>query len=192
MKTKIMALVGILFIVASIVVAVDPWEEDAAAKSIEWNLTLTGPNGAQEILSYDRITHLPSYEGFGGYFTTTGLVYGPYQVKGILLTDLCDLVGGVTSSDGVFVSATDGYSTVFDYDRLTGDFDTYDPSTMKIAPHGESRLVLMYEQDGQPLSYDDGQPLRIARIGPDDKLLIEGQYWVKWVNKIEVEALNAD
>jgi hypothetical protein len=189
MNTKILALIGILFIISSIVVVVNPWEQEAAGKSIDWKITLAGPNGAQEIVSYDEITHLPAYEGFGGYFTTTGLVYGPYKVKGVLLTDLCNLVGGVTPSDGVFVSATDGYSTVFDYDRTMGSFDTYDPSTMKVVPHGESRMVLMYEQDGKPLSYDDGRPLRIARIGPDDKLLIEGQYWVKWVNMIEVEKL---
>ncbi|MDD5093575.1 MAG: molybdopterin-dependent oxidoreductase [Dehalococcoidia bacterium] len=189
MKTKIIAAVGILLILASVLVYLEPWEEDTNGDDIDWQLNITGPNGAQEILSYDEIKHLPAYEGFGGYFTTTGLIYGPYEVKGVLLTDLCDLVGGVTPEDVVFVSAIDGYSSVYDYDRVLGNFDTYDPDTMEVVSHGESRLVLMYEQNGKPLSYDDGQPLRIARIGPDDKLLIEGQYWVKWVDGIEVEKL---
>lgn len=186
MKTKILAFIGILLIIASIIVVVDPWEGDVSG-TIEWNLTLTGPNGMHKILSYDEITNLPSYEGYGGYFTTTGLVYGPYKVKGVLLSDLCDMVGEISPLETVFVSATDGYSSVFNFNQVMGEFDTYDPVTKRIVPHGDSRLVLMYEQNGKPLSYDDGQPLRIARVGPDDKLLIEGQYWVKWVNNIEVE-----
>jgi DMSO/TMAO reductase YedYZ molybdopterin-dependent catalytic subunit len=43
----------------------------------------------------------------------------------------------------------------------------------------------MYEQDGKPLSEDDGKPLRLAVAG-DDRLLTEGFRWVRWVDRIEV------
>jgi len=94
-------------------------------------------------------------------------------------------VGGIGPSDGVLVSATDGYSSVFGHDQLAGDLPTYDPVTMKEVPHEELGLILMYEQDGKPLSYDDGKPLRMAVVG-SERLLTEGFYWVRWVDRIEV------
>ena len=193
-KTRLLLIVGILCILASIIVYIAPWEKDSSDASTDWKLTLTGPNGTQKIMSYDEITHLPAYTGFGGFFSTAGLVYGPYKVKGVPLKALCDLVGGITPLEAVFVSATDGYSMVFNYDQVTkGVFDTYDPKTMKVVSHetGELDLVLMYQQDGKPLSHDDGKPFRIATAGTQ-YLLVEGHNWVKWVDKIEVEELNTD
>jgi DMSO/TMAO reductase YedYZ molybdopterin-dependent catalytic subunit len=150
---------------------------------IEWNLTLVGEE--ELVLSYDEIKALPFHEGLGGFFTTVGIVNGPYEAKGVLLEDLCDLVGGITSSDAVRVSAADGYSMVFSYHQIRGNFITYDLKTMKEVPHGELKVILMYERDGSSLSQEDGRPLRIAIVSSDE-LLTEGHYWVKWVDKIEI------
>jgi DMSO/TMAO reductase YedYZ molybdopterin-dependent catalytic subunit len=109
-------------------------------------------------------------------------------VKGALLQDLCDLVGGVTSDDIVSVTAVDGYSMVFDYDQLGGDIETYDPVTLHEVPHETLKILLIYEQNGKTLSDSDGRPLRIAVVG-SEALLTEGHNWVKWVNKIEVISL---
>ena len=128
---------------------------------------------------------MPSYEGWGGSFSTAGTVSGPYKVKGVRLENLCNLSGGVTPSQAVIVSAIDGYSMVYDYEQLQGEFDTYDPETMKVMEHDELELILMYEQSGKPLSQEYGKPLRIATAGTD-KHLTEGHYWVKWVGTIEI------
>jgi len=55
-------------------------------------------------------------------------------------------------------------------------------------PHEDLTLILMYEQDGAPLSDYDGRPLRLAIVSSSssDEFLTEGHSWVKWVNKIEV------
>lgn len=116
------------------------------------------------------------------------MINGPYEVKGVLLEELCALVGGVTATDVVSVSATDGYSMVFDYEQLSGDIETYDPVTMREIPHEKLVVLLTYEQDGKPLPHNDGRPLRIAVVG-SEALLTEGHYWVKWVNSIEVFSL---
>jgi DMSO/TMAO reductase YedYZ molybdopterin-dependent catalytic subunit len=121
----------------------------------------------------------------GGFFSTTGMIYGPYETRGVSIEDLCNLVGGIGPSDLVYVSAVDGYSSVFDYEQVAGNLPTYDPVTMKEVPHEKLGLVLIYELDGEPLSYDDGSPLRLAVVG-SESLLTEGFYWVKWVDQIEV------
>ncbi|MCX5991059.1 MAG: molybdopterin-dependent oxidoreductase [Chloroflexi bacterium] len=177
-------IVGLLCIVAAIVVYAHPWQ-NASEADIEWNLTLIGSSGDNVTLSLDDIKAMKSTTAQGGFFTTTGVINGPYDVKGVSIEDVCDLVGGMGLSDLVFVSATDGYSSVFDYDQVSGNLPTYDPVTLKEMPHEKLGLTLIYEQDGKPLSYDDGKPVRLAVVGSEN-LLTEGFYWVKWVDRIEV------
>jgi DMSO/TMAO reductase YedYZ molybdopterin-dependent catalytic subunit len=150
-----------------------------------WKVTLVGTNGQQKELSYSEIKNLTSYSGAGGFFTTTGVVNGPYQAKGVTLEQLCLQVGGLQPANLVKVSAADGYSTMLDFEQVNGNFITYDPLTLKEKPHQELKPILMYEEDGKPLSEDSGKPLRLAIVGKDS-LLTEGLYWIKWINKIEV------
>jgi DMSO/TMAO reductase YedYZ molybdopterin-dependent catalytic subunit len=160
-------------------------------ENIDWDVTLIGSSGEEMTLPYDEVKTLPSYEGSGGFFTSVGDINGPYQVRGVPVIELCDLVGGSTPEDIVFVSASDGYSTVLDYKQTMGDFITYDPAIMKEVAHGELKLVLIYELDGHMLSQEEGRPLRLAIAG-DSHLLTEGLYWVKWVEKIEVVRKNEE
>ena len=157
----------------------------ASNPNIAWDVTIIGSNGKENKVSYDAIREMPGYEGTGGFFTTAGVINGPYRMRGAMLEDLCELVGGLTPSNAVVVSATDGYSAIFDYDQVHGEFTTYAPKTMKEVPHGKLRLVLAYEQDGKALTQDYGKPLRLSILG-DEPLLTEGLHWVKWVDKIEV------
>jgi DMSO/TMAO reductase YedYZ molybdopterin-dependent catalytic subunit len=182
MKTKTLYFFGVLLIIASVLVYTHPWSGEEATA---WDITLLGAGGQERVVSLDELKAMPTYTGRGGFFTTVGVVNGPYEVSGVPLIDLCELVGGVSASEIVMISATDGYSTVLDYDHLMGDFITYDPKTLKELPHGELRPVLTYELDGRSLSPDEGKPVRLAVVG-EDGLLTEGLYWTKWANKIEV------
>lgn len=49
-------------------------------------------------------------------------------------------------------------------------------------------MVLAYEEDGEWLSEEHGGSLRLVIVG-SEKLVTEGHYWVKWVNKIEVRSV---
>jgi DMSO/TMAO reductase YedYZ molybdopterin-dependent catalytic subunit len=189
MKIKALFIAGILLIVASILVYTHPWQKQSSEEIVAWNVTLVGADGQQKVLTYDEIKAMPAYTGRGGFFTTVGVINGPYQARGVPIKDLCDLIGGVAPSDIVMISAVDGYSTVLDYEHVMGDFITYNPQTMKEVPHGELKPIIMYEQDGQVLTQDEGKPLRIAVVGTDG-LLTEGLYWTKWINKIEVMKAN--
>jgi DMSO/TMAO reductase YedYZ molybdopterin-dependent catalytic subunit len=160
-----------------------------AENSISWELTLLGKNSEQQMLSYKEIRDLPSQEAYGGFFTTVGVVNGPYKVRGVLLEDLCDFVGGYSSEDVISISAVDGYSMVYDYDQINGEIQTYEPESLHEVPHEELIVLLIYEINGKPLSKTDGKPLRLAVVG-DTGLLTEGHNWVKWVDTIEVLRLD--
>ena len=180
---------GLICIVAAVLVYARPWQGDASESDAGWHLTIVGSSGDNVTLSLKEIKAMDSTMAQGGFFSTTGVIHGPYDVRGVRIEDLCDLVGGLGSSDGVLVSAVDGYSAFFEHDEIEGNIPTseYDPATgnVKEVPHEDLGLILMYEQDGRPLSEDDGKPLRLAVAG-DDRLLTEGFHWVRWVDRIEV------
>jgi DMSO/TMAO reductase YedYZ molybdopterin-dependent catalytic subunit len=155
-----------------------------AEERIDWNLTLIGDG--ESVFLYDEIRAIPSYEGHGGFFTTVGIINGPFKCRGVPLKELCDIVGGINDSATVRVSAPDGYLMVFTYNQVNGDFVTYDPATMKEVPHEDMTVILMYEQDGTLLSEATGGPLRIAIVS-EDEFLTEGHYWVQWVDRIEIQ-----
>lgn len=182
MKLKLPILVVCIGVIIAATGCLHP--SGVTEEKIDWNLTLIGD--CERVLTFDEIKAMPSYDGYGGFFTTVGVVNGPFKCRGAPLEEVCDLVGGINASNTLWASASDGYLMVFTYDQVKGDFITYDPATMREVPHRDLTMILMYEQDGASLPEDCGRPLRLAIVS-SDKLLTEGHYWVKWVNKIEIK-----
>lgn len=180
-------LIPLLILFGCCLLALSGYAYFTGEEKIDWTLTLVGRDGSQE-LDLGEIRRMSSWEGRGGFFTTVGLVNGPFTCKGVPVEDLCVLVGGITPDECLWVWAPDGYSMVFSYEQVKGDFPTYDPSTMQEIPSQGIKMILMYEQDAALLKEDDGRPLRIALVGDSD-FLTEGHYWVKWVNRMEVRPL---
>jgi hypothetical protein len=186
-RTLLTLVAGVVLVIVAVVLSLQLWPDRNPNDIIEWELTIVGSHGEQVILDFDDVKSLPTIETSGGYFTSVGVVYGPYTVKGVSIDALCNMVGGITASEILFVAAKDGYSAVFDYEQLNGKIDTYEPSTLRYVPEGHIRFLLIFAQDGQPLSHTDGRPLRLAVTNPDG-LLTEGHWWVKWVDRIEIRA----
>ena len=151
----------------------------------DWHLTL---NGSQEkILTIDDLRKFPVATGNCYAVSTTGIRFGPYLCTGVDLRDLITDAGGMGPDDQVWISAPDGYMWVFDAEQLEGKgFVTFN-ADLKEIPSPPLRIILMYEQDKKPVSYDDGGPARIAIISDNAGVITEGSAWVKWVNKIEIK-----
>jgi hypothetical protein len=179
---------GLLFLAGAVIVGLQQWAARDQTADGEWELVLVGRDGQHVVLSYDEVLSLPNVETSGGFFSSVGVVYGPYAVKGIRLETLFDLVGGMTASDVLLVAAKDGYSSVFDYGQLNGEIDTFEADTLRLVPQGTVEFLLIFEQQGKPLSDSDGKPLRLAIASPDG-LLTEGHWWVKWVQRLEIRSL---
>jgi DMSO/TMAO reductase YedYZ molybdopterin-dependent catalytic subunit len=161
--------------------------EYVVEEPIDWDVTLIASNGEQKIISYNDIRNLPYQDASGGYFTTAGIVYGPYDVRGVLLKDLCELVGGMTPNDYVSVTAPDGYAMAFGYDQVYfGGFLAWEPGTMKEMETETQMVMLTYRWDGKTITNNDGGPLRLAVV-TNENLLTEGHNWVMWVDEIEIK-----
>ncbi|OPX75659.1 MAG: Oxidoreductase molybdopterin binding domain protein [Methanoregulaceae archaeon PtaU1.Bin059] len=149
-----------------------------------WTLTVNGTT--QQVYSLADLRALPAATGHGFAVSTVGIKYGPYLCKGVLLTDLLERAGGISNGDQVWISAPDGYLWVFDYDQVQGNgFITFNENLKEI-PSPPLRILLMYDMDGAPLSYNEGAPLRVAIISEEQGVVTEGSAWVKWVDNIEI------
>jgi len=150
-----------------------------------WHLSVNGSTRAEYTL--DQVRKLPATTGNGFAVSTVGIKYGPYTCTGVLLTDLLGPAGGISPGDQAWISAPDGYLWVFDYEQVQGKgFITFNEDLKEITSP-PLRILLMYEQDGKPLTYDDGGPVRVAIISDEKGVITEGSAWVKWVNKIEIK-----
>lgn len=148
-------------------------------------LVLVALNGTQRVLDTSEIAKLASVSARAGFVTSTGRIVGPSNYTGVALTTLCDLVGGLTENNSLRIIADDGYSMVYTYSQIQGNFTTFDPATGLEVDHTQPlTTILAYFRDGQNLTSDEG-PLRLAIVGPE-VLLTEGHYWVKFVVKIEI------
>jgi len=124
--------------------------------------------------------------GSTGLITSSGTIDFPYDLTGVALSDIVKTVGGITANDAVKISAKDGYSMTLSYNQVmngTG-FPTYDSTTGKeVTPVNNIVVFIAYEQNGQAIGDDIG-PLRMCIMAPGQ--LTDGQWWVKWVQKIEI------
>lgn len=151
------------------------------------NATLTLNGTTNLTLDYAAVIALPSVSGVGGAVSTTGILIGPFQIKGVALTTLADQVGGMGPNQTMHVHARDGYMWVLDRDRVDGKgFVVFTPALKEMASPPALVPILMYELNGTPLSKDEG-PLRIAVLDPaGSPVVTEGSGWVKWVDRIEI------
>jgi hypothetical protein len=150
------------------------------------SLTVVGTDETLVVLNETDIAELPSYKGYGGFKNQLGNVRGLGNYTGVSLNTLCDLVGGLTSTCTVNVSASDGYWSNFTFDEVVnGNFVTYDSNGDEVS-HSQPLvpIVAYYFNDGN-ISESSGGPLRLAIVGPEG-LVTNSTHWVKWVVRIEV------
>jgi hypothetical protein len=71
------------------------------------SLTVIGATGSEVVLDENDVAALSSYRAYGGFKKQTGVVTGLGNYTGVSLNTLCDLVGGLTSTCIVNVTASD-------------------------------------------------------------------------------------
>ena len=150
-------------------------------------VALTIVNGTQtRTLTMADLKAMTPVSGSTGLITSSGTIDFPYDLTGVELSDIVKTVGGITSNDAVKISAKDGYSMTLSYNQVTNgtEFPTYDSTTGKeVTPVNNIVVFIAYEQNGQAIGDDIG-PLRMCIMAPGQ--LTDGQWWVKWVQKIEI------
>jgi len=186
---KILALILIIVVVSSVAAAAYILSQQSNSPSTlpSMSLTLIGSENQQKVLTEQDIAALESYSAQGGFKTSGGVISGVGTYTGVLVTDLLNLVGGMTSDQTLTVTASDGYTMDFTYEQVINgqDFPTYDPETgSEVASTQPMQLVVIYYLNGAALPSDEG-PLRLGVLGSEG-LLTNGHFWVKIVTQLSL------
>ncbi len=75
-RAIVLLVAGVLCVITSL--AVYFYVPQASNPNIAWDVTIIGNNGKENKVSYDAIREMPAYEGTGGFFTTAGVINGPF------------------------------------------------------------------------------------------------------------------
>jgi hypothetical protein len=148
---------------------------------------LTVVNGSQtKTYTMAALRALPPTIGTGGWISTNGQIKSPNMYSGVAVNDLVKIVGGMTESNAVKVSAKSGASVTLSFDQVTkGDFLTFDSVSGKsVTPTYVPVAFIAHELDIRPLSDDIG-PLRLGTVTFAYDVT-EQKWWLDGVQKIEV------
>ncbi len=147
--------------------------------------------GSVKSLTMDDLKAMPVAQGWAGIKSSTGRITVPEQYKGVSVTDLCKLVGGISPNTGITLTAKDGYAMTISYDQITaGDFITYDPGTGdEVKIKDALTVIIAYEKEGKPLPADSDGPLKLVVISAKNNQVVDGHWAVKWITQIAVKAL---
>jgi DMSO/TMAO reductase YedYZ molybdopterin-dependent catalytic subunit len=186
---KLLAIAVIIIVAVAAVVSWQIYSQSSNATKSKvilpsLNLTLVGANGQQKILNSNELAALKSYTANGGYSENGKTYVGNFT--GVPILTLLDLVGGITSSENVTFTGSDGYQVTFTYQQLQGQgLNTYDPTT-GAAVQPSQPLTVMVAYYGNDTSIASGKgPLTVAIVGPQG-LYTNGYCWVYLLVKIEI------
>jgi len=147
-------------------------------------LTLTKGQTSKEY-TLTQLKALSAVSGSGGTMSSTGKITGPNNIRGVAINTILEAVGGISEGEAIRVEAKDGYSmTISQKQMAENNFTTFNATSSQEVAHGDLTVILIYEQNGQPLDESAG-PLRLG-IASDSGTITEGHWWVKWVIKLDV------
>ena len=110
---------------------------------------------------------------------------GPYQYKGVAMSQLLKAVGGMTDQNSLVVTGSGAYTKTLTYDQVVnGNFPVMDNSGNQVTPVKTPVLFVVYEQSGAALDSTSG-PLMLG-IMTDQSQLTGGNLWIKGLSAIQV------
>jgi hypothetical protein len=188
-NTKLLTAIIIIIIVVSLSVVAAQY---ALTKPAATNgnlpamtLTLVGSDGTTKTLTETDIAALQAYTAQGAS-RSGGKVGAIATYTGVPVTDLLNLVGGMSAGQTLTVTAQDAYTNVYNYNQVVNgqDFHTYTSDGTSTTATQPLKLVVIYFREGAALGNDEG-PLKIGVLSSEG-LATDGNQWVKMAVKLTV------
>jgi DMSO/TMAO reductase YedYZ molybdopterin-dependent catalytic subunit len=136
-----------------------------------WRLEIKGLVGNPYTLTYDELKAMPSVEVVVGMMCISnpvgGDLIGNTRWRGVRMADLLAKAAPKRGVVDLAMTAADGYTDSISYEKAL-----------------DTDVVLVWEMDGKPLTYEHGYPARLLVPG------IYGMKHVKWITSIELVDYN--
>jgi len=107
-------LVGVIVLVGASIGAIVLMQQPSAGPSTD----VIRKDGTQLTITLAQMQSMDSVEAYGAYENSYGNPRGNGTYKGVNVSDLIDLAGGMESTDLIVVNASDGYSVTFPYEKV--------------------------------------------------------------------------
>jgi hypothetical protein len=153
-------------------------------------VTIKGADGTTVTLNAAQLASYTQTVGLGGKFKSqTGTFdYGTY--KGVSMTTLLNLVGGISSAQVLCVTGADSYAKNYTYTEVTGTtLSMFDPvSNATATPTHPVTMILAYYLNGTATNlptYTDGSYLVTAYVGSDG-LSTTGNMFSRYIVTLQV------
>jgi len=142
-----------------------------------------------DITSYtlEDLEALESYTEEGTYIKVGWLeenqvvTEGPYEYTGVRIATLLDQIDNLPENYSIIAYSSDGRTTDYTKENVTGQVDIYNESGIIIGTSG-STMILAYKIDGEYFEEDTG-PIRIAFC---NEYYTPSNLWAKMVDNIEI------
>jgi hypothetical protein len=144
-------------------------------------LTIIGANGNNVTIDQTALTSYTVTSGLGGKFKDVKGTFDYGTYSGVSVVTLLNLVGGISSSQQLIVTCSDGYSQSYSYTQVIGTALTmYNPATNSTAATtGPVTMILAYSYNSTVISASLGNPqayLTTAFVGPDGYATLANMY----------------
>jgi DMSO/TMAO reductase YedYZ molybdopterin-dependent catalytic subunit len=148
-------------------------------------LTLVASNGTQVNLFSNDLLELPAYAANGGTRSSGGTLANFGTYTGVPILTLCNLVGGVTSSNTVKITGSDNFTSTLTFAQVNAQgIATYDSTGAQVTPTQPITMIVAYYVNGTSIPADPG-PLRIMFVGTEG-LYTPGSLNARLVVKVEI------
>ena len=107
-------LIGVIILAGASIGAIMILQQPPAGPSID----VIRKDGTQQTIALSQMLSMESVEAYGAYENSYGNPRGNGTYKGVNVSDLIDLAGGMESTDLIVVNASDGYSITFPYEKV--------------------------------------------------------------------------
>ena len=118
----IAVLIGVIVLAGASIGAIMLLQQPSAGPSID----VIKKDGTRQTIVFSQMLSLESVEAYGAYENSYGNPRGNGTYKGVKVSDLVDLAGGMESTDLIVANASDGYSVTFPYSKVNPSLSTQD------------------------------------------------------------------
>jgi hypothetical protein len=117
----------------------------------EPSISVVGSDDTTRIVTLSELQSMPAIVRSNAFENSYGNTRGQGDYVGARISDIIDLVGGMSENEVIIVNASDGYSQIFTYDNVH-------PNASMYSIQGDMVLAYEYNQTVIP-DYEDGPRL---------------------------------
>ncbi|MFX1561666.1 MAG: hypothetical protein ACFFBL_13840 [Promethearchaeota archaeon] len=141
-QTRLYAVLAIVVLIAASIGVYLVIVQNAINSETAPEVAVTGVDGTSVNISLADMFAMSIVTREGSYQNSNGNVIGVGVYTGVLISDLVELTGGMLEDDSVRITASDGYSQTFDYNKVYPNTTEWDTQGDMVLAYGYNNTIV--------------------------------------------------